>query len=684
MNLLPPFRLALALSLAGSLALAAGCSAPTTTNSQAPAAVVGVESLSAEDQRIAQLIGGSRELVTQVQATEGQAPASEKPAQDEKKAAYGLTAAPPAIDAQITDDVYVGPYPAAGGLPSNFVAVPSTGSAPNPKVTTSGAQQTTETRYVPADRPDAAPAVKRVIKRGGQTIVEAFAGQDNGTTLPEFFVKQFGEPKGVVTVAHETYTRFAQGPFDGTAVGYRWIVRDANGNLATWIRALKVTTDAGKVIHFYDAQDSYVFGKALRYAYGSYDPETKASQTFDSMFGIGVGRWKNGVLGTSCGFAESELPNDKISRLITYKVSENEILLTLENYNADGSGSGTVSLNNVQKGTMQWGPDRKGTLTLASGTVAYAATRFYPLPAESSASPSPTPAAFSTVSTLAGTDDDGFKNAKGSSARFNQPQDALRDGSGNVYVADTNNDAIRKITPDGTVSTLVSVEEPTRLALAADGTLYASSQERHVIYKITGTTATVLAGSRNKVGTQDGKNGRLNGPYGLALSGNTLYVADYHNQRIRKVDVTTGDLDTVVSSGISQPAGIAVDGAGNLYFSEPAKHIIRKLTSSGTLSTLAGKSGSSGSADKTGDQARFSSPCDVAAEADGTVYVADSGNARVRKITSAGVVTTLAGSSWGSTDGAITSAKFAEPCGLGLDASGLLVTEPHRIRLIKR
>ena len=210
-----------------------------------------------------------------------------------------------------------------------------------------------------------------------------------------------------------------------------------------------------------------------------------------------------------------------------------------------------------------------------------------------------------------------------------------------------------------------------------------SSQKRHVIYKVVGTHATILAGSYNHSGTQDGANGRFNRPYGLALAGNTLYVADQVNNSVRKVDVSTGDIDTV-KTHLDGPAGIAVDGAGNLYFSEPSNHVIRKLTPSGTLSVLAGKIGQHGFADQTGTQARFNDPCDVAAEADGTVYVADTQNDRGRKIATTGAVTTLVGSWAGSADGSLTNARLTEPCGLGLTAQGLLVTEPNRIRWIAR
>ena len=117
-----------------------------------------------------------------------------------------------------------------------------------------------------------------------------------------------------------------------------------------------------------------------------------------------------------------------------------------------------------------------------------------------------------------------------------------------------------------------------------------------------------------------------------------------------------------------QPSGLAMDGSGNVYVADTTNHKIRKITSAGVVSTLAG-TGISGFADGVGSTANFASPNGVAVDASGTVYVTDTGNHRIRKITSAGVVSTLAGSGIaGFADGAGTTAKFSSPYGLGVDA----------------
>ena len=120
------------------------------------------------------------------------------------------------------------------------------------------------------------------------------------------------------------------------------------------------------------------------------------------------------------------------------------------------------------------------------------------------------------------------------------------------------------------------------------------------------------------------------------------------------------------------PTGVAVDAAGNVYVADSSNHTIRTITPAGVVSTLAGLAGNPGSTDGTGSAAQFNFPQGVALDAAGNVYVCDTGNATIRKVTPAGVVTTLAGlaGSLGSVDGTGSAARFFSPTGIGVDAAG--------------
>ncbi len=304
------------------------------------------------------------------------------------------------------------------------------------------------------------------------------------------------------------------------------------------------------------------------------------------------------------------------------------------------------------------------------------------------------------VSTLAGTGTDGFADGSGASAMFDSPSGVAVDASGNVYVADTGNNRIRKIDTAGNVSTLAgngteghadglgaSAEfySPNGVAVDASGNVYVADTYNYVIRKIdTAGNVSTLAGS-GSYGFADGPgaSAKFSYPYGVAVdaSGNVT-VADAGNNRIRKID-TAGNVSTLAGSGgfgfadgpdasamFSYPVGVAADASGNVYVADASNNRIRRIDSAGSVSTLAG-SGSSGFADGPGASAKFSRPYGVAVDASGNVYVADNGNQRIRKIDTAGNVSTLAGSgTYGFADGPGVSAMFFGPNGVAVDASG--------------
>lgn len=325
-----------------------------------------------------------------------------------------------------------------------------------------------------------------------------------------------------------------------------------------------------------------------------------------------------------------------------------------------------------------------------------------------------------TVTTLAGSGAAaGSADGTGAAARFYFPSGVTVDGLGNVYVADTANDTIRKISAAAVVTTLAGLagrsssvdgtgslarfEDPYALVADTGGNVYVADATDHTIRKITPAgVVTTLAGSAGNFGSADGSgsSARFRGPLGLAVdSSGNLYVADTGNSTIRKISAT-GDVTTLAgvagshgssdgagsAARFSAPNGIAVDTAGDLYVADTANNTVRKISAAGMVTTLAGTPGAVGLVDGSGSAARFSVVFDVAVDGAGDVYVCDHGNHVIRKITAAGVVTTLAGSGIaGSNDGAGTAASFRYPTGVAVDVAGTVFvadTDNHKIRRI--
>ena len=297
----------------------------------------------------------------------------------------------------------------------------------------------------------------------------------------------------------------------------------------------------------------------------------------------------------------------------------------------------------------------------------------------------------------------------GAAALFQYPASIAMDGAGNLYVADAASNTIKKITTAGVVSILAGsagqagsqdgtgatarFNQPSGVTSDAAGNLYVSDTGNALIRKVTPAgVVTTVAGSATARGNADGAGSAatFGSPSGIAIdSAGNLYVADSFNATIRKID-SAGMVSTLAGSAgnrgsangtgsaawFNYPNGVAVDAAGNVYVADTFNSTIRKITPDGVVTTLAGLAGVSGAEDGTGLRAVFYQPYGLDVDAAGNVYVADTGNNTIRRITPAGVVTTLAGVPGiaGLANGT-GSGLFNQPRSLVVDAGNIYVAD---------
>jgi len=337
----------------------------------------------------------------------------------------------------------------------------------------------------------------------------------------------------------------------------------------------------------------------------------------------------------------------------------------------------------------------------------------------------------SGVSTLAGNAAAQFVNGIGVIAGFNGPQKVTTDGT-NLYVSDIDNNAIRKVViATGEVTTLAgggAMSAGTSgnadgtgtnalfnglKGITTDGTnLYVADTINNLIRKVviaTGVVSTLAGSGSAGASNGTGNTAEFDEPEGITTDGTSLYVADTANHSIRKINIASTVVSTLAGSGASgalngtgisasftNPGGITTDGT-SLYVADTGNHEIRKIVgisgaTDGDVSRLAGTSGTNIPANGTGDGAAFDSPRGITT--DGTnLFVTGTGSNshRIRKITSIsgptnGVVTTLAGSAAGFSEGTGTVAEFNSPSGVISDGTNLYITDTnnHRIRKIEK
>lgn len=302
------------------------------------------------------------------------------------------------------------------------------------------------------------------------------------------------------------------------------------------------------------------------------------------------------------------------------------------------------------------------------------------------------------AATYAGTGTVGEANGPALASQFNWPAGLALDGAGNLYVADRYNYRIRKITPAGVVSTLagsawgfqdgsgtaVKFAGPAGLAIDKQGNLYVSDSDNHAIRKITPAgVVTTLAGNGSP-GFEDGAGAQAQFmfPRGLAVdAAGNVFVADHYNYRIRKI--TPNGVVSTLPPHFDEPVALALGPDGTtLYVSELKTNNIKHLTADGQVSLLAG-SGQAGQQDGLGIAASFNAPGGLAVDAHGVLWLTDAGNHRLRRITPQGLVSTVSGCVEGFQNGTVS--QFSYPDGLVIDAAGRLFvsdTNNQRIRLV--
>jgi len=312
-----------------------------------------------------------------------------------------------------------------------------------------------------------------------------------------------------------------------------------------------------------------------------------------------------------------------------------------------------------------------------------------------------------TVTTFAGTGSSGKKDAPVASATFASPS-GVAATAGAVFVAQ--NLGVVRVVRGGAVTSLGSTDfgDVTDVAVTSNGTIYVADESKDVIHAINGTTVTRFAGT-GAVGFKNGPVGSATfaNPCGIAVdAAGAVYVADCGNHSIRKI--SAGQVSTLAGSGIGghnngqgtvaqfrEPRGLDLDTSGNVYVADRQNHQIRKITSGGLVSTLAGIWNNGfpkpGLTDGAATAAQFNNPYDVAVDSPGGVlYVAERVNHRIRKVDlKTGQTTTAAGSGAPSLgkgyfgDGAAAAAGFDNPEGLAFFGGKLYVADRgnNRVRL---
>ncbi len=331
-----------------------------------------------------------------------------------------------------------------------------------------------------------------------------------------------------------------------------------------------------------------------------------------------------------------------------------------------------------------------------------------------------------TITTIAGTSTAGYSGDGGlaTSAQLNYSQGVAVDNSGNIFIADQSNHRVRKVDTSGNISTVAGTGtpgysgdgglatsaqlwQPSGVAVDSSGNIYIADYTNNRVRKVdaSGNISTV-AGTGTPGYSGDGglaTSAQLWQPSGVAVdSSGNIYIADYTNNRVRKVDAS-GNISTVAGTGVAgysgdgglatsaqlkNPNGLAVDSSGNIFISDQTNNRVRKVDASGNISTVAG----TGTQGYSGDgglatSAQLNYPSGVAVDSSGNIFIPDYGNHRVRKVDASGNISTVAGtgaSGYAGDGGLATSAQLNHPIGVAVDSSGIIYISDYTNSRIRK
>ena len=326
------------------------------------------------------------------------------------------------------------------------------------------------------------------------------------------------------------------------------------------------------------------------------------------------------------------------------------------------------------------------------------------------------------ITTVAGNGENRYSGdgGKATNTTLNEPYGVAVDAYGNLFIADTLNRRIREVGTDGIITTVAGngtngfygdggaatnaeVSNPSGVAMDTSGNLFIADTDNNRIRKVDGNgTITTVAGDFGSGYNGDGHaatNTSLNHPQGIAIdTDDNLLIADTSNQRVR--EATFGIIFTVAGGGgsnpgdggaainamLEQPQGVAVDDDGNLYIADTYNQRIRKVDENGIITTVAGGGNNYPGDGGAATNARLSQPHGLALDISGNILIADTMNNRIRKISTNGIITTVAGggNSYPGDGGAATNAILENPNGVAVDAYGnLFIADTYHSRIRK-